>query len=113
MNTITREPISRRHRGSVGPNVDPGSILAVLEWLAGDECHSIDEAGLVAGLGLRLRQIGLPIDRLTLHLMTLHPEILGRTVAWAPSEPVEIHDRDHGIKVEFASSATGQGDGVT
>ncbi|MBB3399399.1 hypothetical protein FHT71_006117 [Rhizobium sp. BK060] len=105
MNTITREPISRRHRGSVGPNVDPGSILAVLEWLAGDECHSIDEAGLVAGLGLRLRQIGLPIDRLTLHLMTLHPEILGRTVAWAPSEPVEIHDRDHGIKVEFASSA--------
>lgn len=105
MNTITREPISRRHRGSVGPNVDPVSILAVLEWLAGDECHSIDEAGLVAGLGLRLRQIGLPIDRLTLHLMTLHPEILGRTVAWAPSEPVEIHDRDHGIKVEFASSA--------
>ncbi|WP_208245389.1 adenylate/guanylate cyclase domain-containing protein (plasmid) [Rhizobium sp. T1470] len=104
MNTITREPISRRHRGSVGPNVDPGSILAILEWLAGDECHSIDEAGLVAGLGLRLRQIGLLIDRLTLHLMTLHPEILGRTVAWAPSEPVEIHDRDHGIKVEFASS---------
>ncbi|TCL68265.1 adenylate/guanylate cyclase domain-containing protein [Rhizobium sp. BK251] len=105
MNTITREPISQRHRGSVGRNVDPGSILAVLEWLAGDECHSIDEAGLVAGLGLRLRQIGLPIDRLTLHLMTLHPEILGRTVAWAPLEPVEIHDRDHGIKLEFASSA--------
>ncbi len=105
MNTITREQMSSTHRASVGRNVDPGSILAVLEWLAGDECHAIDEAGLVAGLGARLRQIGLPLDRLTLHLMTLHPEILGRTVAWAPSEPVEIHDRDHGIKVEFASSA--------
>ena len=49
---------------------------------------------------------GLPIDRLTLHLRTLHPEILGRTVAWAPGEAVEIHDREHSIEVSavFAGS---------
>ena len=104
MNTIVQEPISRRHRADSGRNVDPAPILSVLEWLSGDECHAVDEAGLVAGLGRRLRQIGLPIDRLTLHLMTLHPEIFGRTLGWAPSEPVEIHDREHGMKMAYAAS---------
>src|SRR5271168_5324122 len=73
-------------------------ILEVVEWLTGDECHELDDAGLIASLGRRLRAVGLPIDRLTLHLRTLHPEILGRAVAWSPNEPVEIHDREHGIE---------------
>ncbi len=74
-------------------------ILEVVEWLSGDECHDLDDAGLIAGLGRRLRAVGLPVDRLTLHLRTLHPEILGRAVAWSPNEPVEIHDREHGVEV--------------
>jgi adenylate cyclase len=78
------------------------AILEIVEWLTGNECHELDDAGLTAGLGLRLRKIGLPIDRLTLHLRTLHPEILGRTVAWAPNEPVEVHDREHGILTSAA-----------
>ncbi|KRB50697.1 adenylate cyclase [Rhizobium sp. Root708] len=104
MNTIMQQPMSRRQRAEKGRPMDPGSILSVLEWLSGDECHAIDEAGLISGLGRRLRQIGLPVDRLTLHLMTLHPEILGRTLAWAPSEPIEIHDREHGMKLAYATS---------
>ncbi|WP_244481556.1 adenylate/guanylate cyclase domain-containing protein [Rhizobium sp. Root1203] len=99
-----QRPMSRRQRTERNRNADTGSILSVLEWLSGDECHAIDEAGLIAGLGRRLRQIGLPVDRLTLHLMTLHPEILGRTLAWAPAEPIEIHDREHGMKLAFATS---------
>nr|WP_246779111.1 adenylate/guanylate cyclase domain-containing protein [Rhizobium sp. BK650] len=101
---MTEEPVSRRERAASGRSVDPSSILSVLEWLSGDECHSVDEAGLVAGLGRMLRQIGLPVDRLTLHLMTLHPEILGRTLAWAPGEPIEVHDREHGMKMAYATS---------
>jgi adenylate cyclase len=72
--------------------------LAVIEWLSGDECHELDDAGLIAEFGRRLRKAGLPIDRLTLHLRTLHPEIVGRTIAWAPNEPVEIHDREFGVE---------------
>jgi adenylate cyclase len=105
MNTIVRAPISGRQGATGGRDVDPASILSVVEWLSGDDCHAVDEAGLVAGLGRRLLRIGLPIDRLTLHLTTLHPEILGRTLAWAPSEPVEIHDREHEMKVTYAASA--------
>jgi adenylate cyclase len=86
---------------AAGDGLATGSskILDVVEWLTGNECHELDDAGLIAGLGRRLRAAGLPVDRLTLHLRTLHPEILGRTVAWSPGEPVEIHDREHGIEV--------------
>jgi adenylate cyclase len=75
------------------------TALAMIEWLAGDECHELDDAGLIAGLGRRLRSDGLPIDRLVLHLRTLHPELIARTVAWAPDEPIEVRDREHGIEI--------------
>src|SRR5712664_3453295 len=88
---------------AINPDVHtPESILDIVEWLSGDECHELDDAGLIAGLGRRLRGAGLPVDRLSLHLRTLHPEFLGRTLAWAPNEPVEIHDREHGIEVSRA-----------
>ena len=82
------------------------SALEIIEWLASDECHDVDDAGLIAGLGRQLQAAGLPIDRLALHLRTLHPEILGRTVAWSPNEPVEVQDRQHGLEVraEFVGS---------
>ena len=58
------------------------------------------------GLGRQLRAAELPINRLAVHLRTLHPEILGRTVAWLPNEPVEVQDRQHGLEVraEFVGS---------
>lgn len=87
---------------SIPAGVDPHAILDVVEWLTSDECHGQDDAGLVAGLGRRLQATGLPIDRLSLHLRTLHPEILGRSIAWSPGEPVEIHDRDYGVDVSAA-----------
>ena len=85
-------------RGQVGStSVKSHAVYDIIEWLAGNECHESDDAGLIADLGQRLCLAGFPIDRLTLHLRTLHPEILGRTLAWAPNEPVEIRDRAHSI----------------
>ncbi|OWV76238.1 adenylate cyclase [Rhizobium sp. R634] len=89
---------------ATGNAVSTGALLSIIEWLSGDECHALDEAGLVSGLGRRLQALGLPVDRLTLHLMTLHPEFIGRTIAWAPGEPVEIHDREHGARVAIANT---------
>ena len=48
---------------------------SILEWLSGDECRGLDDAGLIAGVGLRLLGRGVPLDRLTLHLPTLHPMV--------------------------------------
>ncbi|MDE1991085.1 MAG: adenylate/guanylate cyclase domain-containing protein [Rhizobiaceae bacterium] len=77
-------------------SISPATILGLIEWLSGDEAHASDEAGLIVGLGKRLRNLGLPVDRLVLSLMTLHPEIVGRSIAWSPDEPVQIRDREHG-----------------
>jgi adenylate cyclase len=76
----------------------PAAVPGLIEWLVGDDCHALDDAGLAAGLGRRLRAAGLPVDRLTLHLRGLHPEILGRSVAWAPGEIVEVRDRSYDIE---------------
>jgi adenylate cyclase len=73
------------------------AISAIIEWLAGDECHALDGAGLAAALGARLRSAGLPIDHLGLYLRTLHPEILGHSISWAPDEPVQVYRRAHDI----------------
>src|SRR5262245_19210570 len=77
-------------------------MLDIIDWLAGDECHELDDAGLAAGLGRRLREADLPVDRLVRHLRTLHREIRGRTIAWASGEPVQIPDRVHGIERSVA-----------
>src|SRR6201995_5924113 len=71
------------------------AISATIEWLAGDECHALDEAALAAELGRRLRSAGLPLDHLGLYLRTLHPEIIGHTVSWVPDEPVRVYRRPH------------------
>jgi len=77
---------------------DQQKIREVVEWLAGDESHDLDDADFMARTGRRLRKAGLPVDRLTLHLRTLHPEYLGRTVAWSPGAPVQVADREHGVE---------------
>ncbi|WP_411906895.1 adenylate/guanylate cyclase domain-containing protein [Rhizobium mayense] len=99
---MPKTSIINSRTGHIGVNT--AATLSLIEWLTGDECHALDEAALVAGLGRRLQVLGLPIDRLTLHLTTLHPEFIGRTFAWAPGEPVEIHDREHGSRLALANT---------
>lgn len=69
--------------------------LGLIEWLSGEECRVLDEAGLIAGLVRRLRSLPLPLDGVALYLRALHPEIRARIVVWSPETAVEIHDRKH------------------
>jgi adenylate cyclase len=70
----------------------------LIEWLSGNECRDLDEAGLIRGLGERLRALPLPVDRVALYLRTLHPEIRARIVVWSPEAPIEICDREHTMR---------------
>jgi len=63
-------------------------------WLSSDACHELDDGAMLSGLGERLRTLGMPIDRVGLHLRTLHPHILARSILWSPGEPVQIVDRE-------------------
>src|SRR5262249_49866973 len=67
----------------------------IVNWLSGCETRPLDEAGLLEALGLRLRAAGIPLDRFTLHIRIPHPELAGYTVAWAPGESVQVHERAH------------------
>ena len=71
---------------------------SLIEWLAGNFCHDQDVAGLLEGLGIRMRNAGIALDRLVLHLLMIDPEIIGRTIAWSPGEAVETVSRLHGFE---------------
>ncbi len=71
----------------------------IIEWLVSNYCHDLDVAGLLEGLGARLTNAGIPLDRLVLHLLTIDPELIARVVAWAPGETVEIVNRRHGFDI--------------
>jgi adenylate cyclase len=91
------------------PSPKPASNAAgrpVIEWLNSGVADGLDHASLLSALGSRLRRAGLMIDRLVLHLGTLHPEVFDRTLAWAPGEPVEVYEQDHRATVSagFAES---------
>ena len=86
-----------------GKELRTQEVLEIVEWFSSDDCRGLDEIGLVAEAATRLMQIGLPIDRLVLHLMTLHPDVIGRTIAWAPRAPVEVYDRRNGSQLPAGS----------
>jgi len=72
------------------------NAVEIIEWLASDECHELDGAGLIDGLGARLSKAGMPLHRMVFHLRALHPTVVGRAIAWAPGEPVAFLDIEHG-----------------
>lgn len=41
---------------AAGHAVSVGALLSIIEWLSGDECHALDEAGLVSGLAAGFRR---------------------------------------------------------
>jgi adenylate cyclase len=72
------------------------NALEIIEWLASDECHELDGAGLIDGLGAKLSKAGMALHRIVFHLRALHPTVVGRAIAWAPGEPVAFLDFEHG-----------------
>jgi adenylate cyclase len=81
-------------------------LFGLIEWLSGNECRDFDEAGLIRGLGGRLRALPHPVDCVALYLRTLHPEIRARIIVWSPEAPIEIYDREHTMRhiVAFTDS---------
>jgi len=89
----------------ISPDPPATTLPDIIEWLIGAS-HELKTAELIRELGQRLRDAGLPVDRLILHLRTIHPELHGSTLAWTPGEEIEIHPRERGIEhtAAFAQS---------
>jgi adenylate cyclase len=75
------------------------NALEIIEWLASDHCHTLDSAGLISFVALMLTGMGVPIDRLALHLRAPHPTIFGRSIVWGAGDPITVRDIEHGEEV--------------
>ena len=61
-------------------------------WLAGAP-HRDDAGGLLEGFVNRLAEAGVPLSRASCALMTMHPELVWRTVQWAAGDGVKLRDQ--------------------
>jgi adenylate cyclase len=62
----------------------PTRRCACLDWLVHDTAGIPYLDDLLAQLCARLHADGVPLDRATLHLRTLHPQFWGATLRWRP-----------------------------
>jgi adenylate cyclase len=69
---------------------------SLLEWLT-DGAPGATAADVVGRIGADLRAHGVPVDRLSAFITTLHPSVAGRAFRWSPGEPVHIAELPHGV----------------
>lgn len=60
----------------------PAIRSPVLDWLVGESWRLRYLEEVLDGLCRRLRESGVPLDRATLHVRTLHPQFMGATLLW-------------------------------
>lgn len=73
-------------------------IDPITDWLAREAPAIVDPAVVVEKLAERIAAAGLGISRLTLHIRTIHPEILAVTILWQRGKGAEIIRRLHGVE---------------
>ena len=74
----------------------PSRRNGTLDWLARESVYEPYIDNLFGGVCNRLRGDGVPLDRATLHLRTLHPQLLGATITWQPGMEdarIDFHER--------------------
>jgi adenylate cyclase len=64
----------------------------VLDWLVTEGRRLPDPGALVKGLGRRLVEAGVPLYRVSFHVRTLHPQLMGESVRWRRTAPDEVED---------------------
>jgi adenylate cyclase len=87
--------MNKHPRIEISPRQSSEQAWPIIEWLSGNACNDLDDVGLVGEIGRRVRAAGLTLDRFALQFRTLHPDLTGRVIAWAPDEPVEVYEHDH------------------
>lgn len=79
----------------------PAVRLRTLDWLARESRRERLIDALLAGVGARLLEDGLPLARVTLQLRTLHPQFYGARLLWRPGmERAELALFGHETKVD-------------
>jgi len=64
---------------------------AVIEWLVDGARPAPDTQGVLAELCERLLRCGIPLWRVGVFLLTLHPQIMGQRFLWKPGAAVDVN----------------------
>lgn len=91
--------LCRRLRGRQFTGESMGNPASVAAWLLGDALAVPDLLRLFDGLVWRLVAAGFPLDRASLHVGTLHPQVVG--LAWNWSRDDALCDE---VRVEAAAA---------
>ena len=77
--------------------VDPAAII---DWLLGSEARRLPKGpAVLKALCLRLQAAGLPLARASLHVRTLHPQLLGVGYYWYRGrDDIEFFEAKHGVR---------------
>ena len=75
-------------------------VQPVIDWLMEDARHYLQRTQLLFGqFCAELIGLGIPVDRVTIHIRQLHPEFEARTLLWtSDAGGAVLHDRAHGIR---------------
>jgi adenylate cyclase len=69
--------------------------VSISRWLIAEPHRKDDSTGFMGALADRVRAAGIPLWRLRYALMTMHPEVLWRSVLWRKDEGVTVFDQPH------------------
>lgn len=74
------------------------STQALFDWLVDGAPGATSAADLAERIGVRLREAGVPIDRFMAFVLTLHPNVLGRSFRWEPGRAVKVSELTEAIR---------------
>jgi adenylate cyclase len=77
------------------PGCDLHDAAAISRWIIAEPHRGDEGSAFARSLAERLAAAGVPLWRMSYALMTMHPEVLWRTVQWRAGEPVVVRDQPH------------------
>ena len=77
----------------------PPQIDSVRDWILSEGRLISSTAEFLEEYGAALNRVGIPLLRSTLHIRTLHPQVLATMWIWRRGERGSKIDREHGIEI--------------
>ena len=71
-------------------NIDP-----LFNWLVDGAPGATSSQEVIAGVGNGLNDAGVPVERFSAFVRTLHPHVMGRAFHWEPGQEVKVNEASY------------------